>query len=439
MGLLRHTSITVLSRWSGLVLDGLTSIVVARYIGPAGKGTLAVLGVIAGLAMQMGNLGLHAATAYFAAREAGALARIAWASLLLAPAIGVALAAVLWVVTSAFPALALNVPPLLLALTLLTLPFGLPTLFFQNILLGQQRVGAYNLLNVGSKVVALPLVLIILLILKGGVQELVLTGLLLSTATAIVAVRLTLRGVTAPFTFDRRLLGRMLAYGFRSYLSCLLAFLIIRSDMLLVNYFLGAAQAGVYSVAVNFVDLLLVFPTAVGTMLFPRISAQPKDDGTLTASACRHTVAGMAALCIGVGMLAHPLIVLLYGDAFRGAAAPLLLLLPGILALSLETIFMNDLAGRGLPPIVIVVPAVGLVLNLALNLAFIPRFGLLAAAASSSLAYGAMLAIAWSAFARRTGASAAACTLLTGADLEALLERLHRRPLAGEVTRDAQR
>jgi len=267
----------------------------------------------------------------------------------------------------------------------------------------------------------------------------VAAGLLMSVAAAITAVRLAFRGVTAAFAFDRRLLRDMLAYGFRSYLSCLFAFLIIRSDMLLVNYFLGPAQAGVYSVAVNLTDLLLVFPAAVGTMLFPRISAQPKDDGTLTASVCRHTVAGMAALCIGVGVLAHPLIVLLYGDAFRGAAAPLLLLLPGILALSLETIFMNDLAGRGLPPIVIVVPAVGLVLNLALNLAFIPRFGLLAAAASSSLAYGAMLAIAWSAFARRTGASAAACTLLTGADLEALLERLHRRPLAGEVTRDAQR
>lgn len=60
MGLLQHTSVTVLARWSAIVFDGVTSIVVARSIGPAGKGTLAVLGVIAGLAMQMGNFGFPA-------------------------------------------------------------------------------------------------------------------------------------------------------------------------------------------------------------------------------------------------------------------------------------------------------------------------------------------------------------------------------------------
>ncbi|MBI4241772.1 MAG: polysaccharide biosynthesis C-terminal domain-containing protein, partial [Candidatus Rokubacteria bacterium] len=227
--------------------------------------------------------------------------------------------------------------------------------------------------------------------------------------------------------------------GSRSYLSSLFAFLIIRSDMLLVNYFLGAAQAGIYAVAVNLTDLLLVFPTAVGTMLFPRVSARPEDEGSLTAAACRHTAAGMTVFCLVAGVLAQPLILLLYGRAFGGAAAPFLLLLPGILALSLEIIFMNDLAGRGLPPIVIVVPAVGLVLNLILNLAFIPRFGLLAAAASSSLAYGAMLAIAWTAFARRTATPAGACGFLTAADLKALYQRLKPRPLAAEVTRDAQR
>lgn len=429
MGLLQHTSVTVLSRWSGFVLDGVASIVVARYIGPAGKGILAVLGVIAGLAMQMGNLGLHAATAHFAAREAGALARIAWASLLLAPAIGVGLIAALGTLASLLPALVPNVPWLLLTLTLLTLPFGLLTLFFQNILLGQQRVGAYNLLDVGSRAVALPLVLVILIGLGGGVRELVAAGLLMSVVTATTAVRLAFSGVKGPFAFDPQLLGNMLWYGFRSYLSSLFAFLIIRSDMLLVNYFLGAAQAGIYAIAVSLADLLLVFPTAVGTMLFPRVSSRPEDDGSLTAAACRHTAAGMIVFCLAAGILAQPLILLLYGGAFSGAAAPFFLLLPGILALSLETIFMNDLAGRGLPPIVIVVPAVGLVLNLILNLAFIPRFGLLAAAASSSFAYGAMLAIAWTAFARRTATPVVACSLLTISDLKALYQRWQPRPL----------
>ena len=297
MGLLQYTSLTVLTHWSGYVIDGVSSIVIARSIGPSGKGTLAVLGVIAGMAMQMGNLGLHAATAHFAAREAGALPRIAWASLVLAPGIGIVIAVSLGGLLHAYPALVPHVPDLFVIVTLLGIPFAFLTLFFQNILLGQQRIVAYNLLNIGGKVASLPVILVILFALKGGVRELVLAGLLLSFLTSMMAVRLAFANVTGPFLFDRELLRRMLAYGLRSYIACFLAYLIIRSDMLLVNYFLGAAEAGVYSVAVNLADLLLVFPSAVGTMLFPRISAQPKDDGTLTASACRHTAAAMACLC----------------------------------------------------------------------------------------------------------------------------------------------
>jgi O-antigen/teichoic acid export membrane protein len=80
--------------------------------------------------------------------------------------------------------------------------------------------------------------------------------------------------------------------------------------------------------------------------------------------------------------------------------------------------------------VVIAVPAVGLALNLALNLALLPRFGLAAAAASSTAAYGVMLLLAWRAFARRTSIPLRECCLLTAADLGALRLRL-RALLAG--------
>ena len=414
----------IAARWGGYVLEGVASILVARYTGPAGKGILAVLNVLSGFAIQMGNLGLHAATAYFAAREAEALSRIAWTSLLLAPAIGIVMSAALGVGIGIFPAILPSIPTLFIAISLLSIPLALVIMFFQNILLGQQRIGAYILLDVGGKALALPLIILILVFLQGGVRELLIAGLCLISATAILAVRLAFQGVTTRFAFDHALLRRMLAYGLRSYLSCVFAYLILRSDMLLVNYFLGSAQAGIYAVAVNLADLLLVFPTAVGTMLFPRISSRVTDDGILTAAVSRHTAAGMLLLCAGAWACAHPLIVLLFGRAFRDAATPFLLLLPGILALSLEIVFMNDLAGRGLPPVVIAVPGIGLVINLALNVALIPHFGLNAAAISSSVAYSVMLVIAWKAFARRTVTSARTCYLITHADVQALFARL---------------
>jgi len=424
MSLLAHSALTILTRWGGFVLEGVASVLVARQTGPTGKGTLAVLNVVAGLAIQMGNFGLHAATTHFTARDPAAIDRIAWASLLLAPGIGLVIAGLLGVGIWALPALVPNVSWGLLAVTLATIPPAFVLLFFQNILLGQRRIGAYNLLDISGKLVALPLVVCILFVFRGGVPELVAAGAVLSYATAWLAVRLAFAGVAARFRLDTGLMRRMLGYGLRAYVACLLAYLIIRSDMLLVNYFLGTAQTGIYAVAVNLADLLLVFPTAIGAMLFPRISAAPADAGELTARVCRHTAAGMLFLGLGAGLVAPWLIRLLFGAAFAGAAGPFRLLLPGILALSLETILMNDLSGRGLPPVVILVPGVGLALNLALNLAFLPRYGLAAAALASSLAYLGMLGLAWKAFARRTGVGLSTCLLLRAEDLAALAARL---------------
>jgi len=426
MSLLVHSSLTIFTRWAGYLLDGIASVIVARSVGPTGKGILAVLNVIAGLAMQMGNLGFHAATTHFAAREPEALGRIAWTSLALAPAIGTLLTLGFGAVVFAFPALVPHVPSGLLLITLATIPPAFTLLFFQNILLGQQRILTFNLLDIGGKAMALPLVIVIVFLFRGGVPELLIAGAFLGYGTAVLAVKLVFRTVQTPWAIDGTLLARMLGYGLRSYVSCLLAYLIVRSDMLLVNYFLGTAQAGIYAVAVNMTDLLLVFPTAVGTMLFPRISAAPNDRGSLTAAASRHTAAGMLLLCSAAGALAPLVIRHMFGAPFAQAAAPFRILLPGILALSLEMIFMNDLAGRGLPPVVILVPALGLTANIVLNLLFIPRYGLIAAAASSSLAYGIMLIVAWSAFTRRTAIPAAQCWRMTGGDLRSLLSQLKR-------------
>lgn len=56
MGLLQQTSLTVLARWTGFVLDGVASILVARRTGPTGKGTLTGPAPSACMAMQRENV-----------------------------------------------------------------------------------------------------------------------------------------------------------------------------------------------------------------------------------------------------------------------------------------------------------------------------------------------------------------------------------------------
>jgi Na+-driven multidrug efflux pump len=56
-------------------------------------------------------------------------------------------------------------------------------------------------------------------------------------------------------------------------------------------------------------------------------------------------------------------------------------------------VFMNFLASCGMPLVAVYSPLVALVVNVALNLALIPRMGFAGAALASSVAYALMLLI----------------------------------------------
>lgn len=103
----------------------------------------------------------------------------------------------------------------------------------------------------------------------------------------------------------------MLAYGLRAYLAILASFLVIRIDLLLVNSYLGAHEAGLYSVTATIADGLFVLPMVVGLNLFPRIARG--DPTEATAAVFRSIAVLYALLCLVTIPLAGPGIRLVFG------------------------------------------------------------------------------------------------------------------------------
>jgi O-antigen/teichoic acid export membrane protein len=66
---------------------------------------------------------------------------------------------------------------------------------------------------------------------------------------------------------------------------------------------------------------------------------------------------------------------------------PLWILLPGALCMAVQSILGNDLAGRDYPMAIVWIWTALLITNVALNLIWIPRYGIAGAAASSTVAY----------------------------------------------------
>jgi len=394
MRFVESVAITFTSRIIIVLISIASSIITARWLGPAGKGTLAVLWVIVGLGVQFGNFGFHASNVYFTARDKKSVSEVASISLWFGLIVGVVISSGIISVYLIKPDLFGNIAFLLLAVTIVLVPFRLILYFFQHLFLGLKRVLTYNSFELAERISLLAIVVVILVLLKQRLFMLMLSVSVISGVLTIFFI-IYMKRVTNFnfFTFNTNLLKRMLGYGIKPYLANFFSFLLIRSDMILVNYFKGANSSGIYSIAVNFADLLYLLPVTIGGMLFPKISANVNDDGTFTQKVSRHTVFLMAIICLLTALICKPLILLMYGKQFAFSVSPFLWLLPGIFFLSLVTIYNSDLAGRGYPPFIILASAIGFILNFSLNLFFIPQWGEIGAAITSSISYFVMFMI----------------------------------------------
>ena len=94
---------------------------------------------------------------------------------------------------------------------------------------------------------------------------------------------------------------------------------------------------------------------------------------------------------------------LIYGSAFADVPYLILLLIPGVYLLGLQSVLVQYFSGTGFPVIVPLFWFATLAMSLTLNLLFIPVYGAFAAAAVSSICYTLIFILVTFYFLRRTG------------------------------------
>lgn len=370
----------------------ITSVIVARVLGPEGRGLYAVAAAIGAIGAQFGNLGLHASNTYYVAKDRSLLPALVGNTIVVSFAFGGGGAFAAWIVFSVWPDLA-PVNGFLLFIALVWVPFGLAYMLLQNLLLGLQEVRTYNVIQLTTKILCVCLIALIIAFNLTGVETVFSAGLvsvLISFLWALWRLKPHLHKAPLP-SFD--LFKKNIRYGLKAYLAAFFAFLVLRIDLLMVKYMLGPEQAGYYSIAATMADMIYMLPVAIGTILFPKLSALAdagkKWEFTKKVS---YVVGCLMLILVVVAVLpAEPVTGFLYGKAFLPAVPPFIWLMPAILLLSVNTVLMNYFASIGMPSIVVYSPGTATLLNIVLNIYLIPAWGCVGAAWSSIAAYGTML------------------------------------------------
>ncbi len=145
-----------------------------------------------------------------------------------------------------------------------------------------------------------------------------------------------------------RVMKQALGFGIKGHLGNVAQFLNYRVGLYVTGLMLMPRQTGFYWLAVTFSELLWYAPSAVSSVLLPRV-ARSESDGTRTALIANAMGWGTVVLG-GVAALTSPwLLPKIWGASFKGAVPLLWILLPGVSLFAWSKVLTGDLAGKGHP------------------------------------------------------------------------------------------
>lgn len=364
---------------------------VARSLGVEGKGVLSLLLLVPNMFGLFLGCGIGVANTYYIGSKRWDVPTLVQNSVgmtVLMSGVGI-IGIIGAMISGLLPIVLPNVPLLLVFVALIGFPLNLLNGYLATILQGLQRIFTLNILTIIQSVITLVLNLVLVVGFKLGIVG-ALSATLLAMVVNLGIIVFLLRQAGARFrpAWDRVVMRSTLSYGLRGYIGNVLQFFNYRLDLFIVNYFLGTAGTGIYSVSVALAELLWYLPNAVGFVIFPKAAASKVEMmNRFTPRVFGITLALTVVSGIGLVVIGHPFIRLVYSADFLPAYGPLLALLPGVILLGSAKVLTNEIAGRGYPHYNSINSGLALIVTIGLDMLLIPRYGVLGASMASSIAY----------------------------------------------------
>jgi O-antigen/teichoic acid export membrane protein len=386
-------------------------IVIARTLSSVGKGEFTYAGTILGLVL-MGTVGHMKAVLWQYARRRFPPAATIRAMLLVVVVVSAPLVLAMVLIGSLIPSqsVLLYIAP--------ALPFAIFSQSAAGIFLGDGDVRPVNICamftTAGAAVVYVPLLFVyrsLPLVLAVWAASYVVCGIYM-----MLALRRYRDG--SQNVDSKESLKEQLTFGSQASLSGLLQYLDFRVDVFLVMFMLGSAALGIYSVGIAIGEFIWQLSTAMINPALRDIGGSDRVRAAeMTAKCMRHSLVLVFSAALLVAVLARPLVPLIYGPVFSYGAVVTLALLPGIVAYSmmpaLAAFFSQQLAQPRTP---FYFSALSVVICAVVTAFALPHFGIIAAAAATSISYTIAFVAAAAYFVRCTGMTAGRIFALSADD-----------------------
>ena len=377
----------VTSRVAVRVAQFVSTLIMARVLGPAGRGLVSALTVPLQLSVSISEIGVRQSTAFHLGRDIFPLSRLQPTLLALVPMASVA-AMALSILYFNYAGIAQG-DWMLRLLAVASIPLSLTASYATGVFLGRQRIGEFRRASWRPAAINLALVVLLVWYFGFGVRGAMVATAGAALVSATYALYLLAGEEPLRLGFDREVARRLQRRGVAYAASMVVLLLNYRIMVLLLTRLSSLAEVGLYAQATAIAELIWEIPTVLGSLLLSR-GVNAKDPllfSRKVLTLARFSFLGATCLSIGLGVAAEYLFPLLYGRRFQNSAAICLYLLPGVVAFVVFKVLNTDLAGRGKPWASMLIMLPVLILNVTLGWLYIGLYGARGAALVSSLCY----------------------------------------------------
>jgi O-antigen/teichoic acid export membrane protein len=389
---------TFVSNIATLAVGLLVNVLIARSLGPSAKGLYAVFLNTQGL-LLVPMFAVEVSLFYVVARrrpDRASLGRFAWRTAVAQSFLSVGVLAVLVQIPALRRLLFPGLENIFLLVLMVALAFSFWERYRAALLPGNQLYGRFAVVAALTTIVGSVCIASVLTVFW-FVHRPVTVGVVILAATGGIVVSAAIwQQVTSrvalpdaepatPATIARE----VRAVSISIFARTLVEWVSYRIDVYLVNALAGSSALGLYTVAIGGGQQLLVLPFALANPLFTRIARDGDTSESRDTTRYAFKLTGLVSIGLAViAAAAAPILIpLLYGHAFAGSVLPLLIFLPGVVAVGATRVFNSYFSGCNRNIETVKAEMVAVVITVSLDGLLIPRFGTSGAAVAASSAY----------------------------------------------------
>lgn len=364
----------------------LIAVITARILGPEGRGIYSFLDNLIFFSILAGNFGLGIANVYLVKKKKYSPSVLFWNSIFFGLALGILVIGGIQAIKSVSSNFFQQIPPMFIWIVSLSLPFHIAANIIWYLLLGLERIFAYNLVQMIVRTCFLALIVILLLIvpsIKTAVFLLAFSGIL----WLIVFVPTFHKNIFSKPKINLPALKDSIQFGFISQLGVASQFLIPRFGIFAINFFLNPAAVGLYSIALVASETLNYSSYSLSTVLLPKISGAKTfdlDPERLAQKSCRLNLFFVILVGIPLIVLSPFFMKMFFGEEFLLSVESFRVLVLGSIFGCWSWVLGSYILGRGFPRYFMAVFLVPFIFVVVLNFVFVPILGILGSAVAVS-------------------------------------------------------